>query len=317
MSSDLSLFPVLTSELVEKIGFSSYEPVFSYHDECGNESVLKSELIDASGCYKLDGSWSFDEYDLMVKKRVQIGNVNHFFGKNGVACQDAELGIAMEWMSPSSRQRGTSIAMDSIKYSYSSSNSVDLEINLNFKKAFLRGQVAFRIILFLRKSGHPSLHEMYLANQEGFSLGVLEEFELILDGSGSEFPIFVVNEPNNPLWRVKCEWDDPSVDQFNDCVSIYLNEANPSYKYLDEKSKSYDAHLMVEVVAHAMTVIVAKLKDNPDHWQTVENIGVSQTGSVSRAINYILSLDDIDKTNMEAMSFSIRKFLEKGLSRVV
>lgn len=313
MANDISLFPTLTDDLILKIGFSEFNFSAKYHDDQGKEESLTLSDLDEVNTFKVSDeatSWTFDEYDLVLKKEVRFGCIDHLFGENGIACRDAELGIAVEWSSPSSRQRGTIKSSKSLRYNQKDCVFV---IEIPFEKAQLRGCVDFRLIVYLQKSGHPSSRELHLANQIGLILGTLGEYSLILDGNGSTFPIFEIEEPRQALWRMKCDWSTPAEDLFNDCVAIYINKSHPNYKYLDQQNKAYDPQLIIEIMASALTIIIMKLKDNPEHWAVVENdkIAKENPGSVAHAINYMLgTFGDMDFSNIESISLSVRRFLE-------
>ena len=145
-------------------------------------------------------------------------------------------------------------------------------------------------------------------------LGELEgKFVIRLDGVGSVFPVYEIHEPGQPLWYVKCDWDDPTYDLFSDCVAININTAHKNYKYLDKTKRTFDEQLLKEIMASALGVIITKLKEQENYWD-VTTIGEDlQSGSVSEAINYFINTLEWDVSGPESLSLSIRKFFDQRM----
>jgi hypothetical protein len=85
------------------------------------------------------------------------------FGPNGIACNNAKLGIALMWTSPDSKQRGV-IPIGEIE---NSQRDLEFELNYEFSEAQLRGSVEFSTIIYLKEAGTPLWGEEHLANQYG------------------------------------------------------------------------------------------------------------------------------------------------------
>ena len=153
-----------------------------------------------------------------------------------------------------------------------------------------------------------------MANQYGCILGELDsKFVIRLDGVGSVFPVYEIHEPGQPLWYVKCDWDDPTYDLFSDCVAININTAHKNYKYLDKTKRTFDEQLLKEIMASALGVIITKLKEQENYWD-VTTIGEDlQSGSVSEAINYFINTLEWDVSGPESLSLSIRKFFDQRM----
>ena len=313
MAADISLFPVLTDDLLSKIRFqpSPYELYYVRDDQ---EYILRTEEIEGSAtAHKIvddEGIWSPDDYNLCIRRRYSIRTYQCLFGQDGIACSNAKLGIALMWMSSDSKQRGV-IPIGNIE---KSSKDLELILNYEFEKAQLRGAVEFLTIIYLKEAGTPLWGEEHLANQYGCILGELEnKFIIMLDGVGSVFPIYETAEPAQPLWYVKCDWDEPTYDLFSDSVSININTAHKNYKYLDKTKRTFDEQLLKEIMASAIGTIITKLKEQENYWDvTTTGVGL-QSGSVSEAIYYFISTLEWDVSSPETMSLSIRKFFDQRM----
>lgn len=310
MAEGLNLFPTLTDELFDKIRFETTPYEFSYQLN-EEEFYLSDEAIEGSNLFfKIideKGIWNPDENNLILRKSYKLRTYSCLFGPDGIACRGAEIGLAIMWTSQSSKQRGI-IEIGSI--SKSQKEEASFQVEYNFGEALLRGSIEFSTIFYLKKSGNPTLAEEHLANDEGYILGELDKTVIMIDGNGSMFPIYEVNEPSQPLWYVKCDWEDPAFDMFSECVSININTAHRCFKkYLDRNKKTFNDQLLKEVMAGALMVIIMKMKESAYWVQTVEGTGY-QIGSVCEAVNYFVSVLEWNTSSPEHLSISIRKFLD-------
>lgn len=311
MSINFSLFPTLTEELLGKIRFQPRP--YEFYFDCDTEilPLIKEQINGSEKYYKLsdeNGIWNLDEYNLILKREYTIKSFSNLFGVDGIVCRNAELGLAIMWTSKSSNIRGV-IDIGAIKNI--SDNEKILTVEEKFDVAMLRGQIDLKTIIYIKKSGNPTLKEEFLANKEGYILGILDEETIILDGNGSVFPIYEISDVNQPLWYVKCEWDNPTIDPFTDVVAIYLNRSHKSYiKYLDPKKKAYfNQQLLKEIMASALMIVILKLKES-EYWNQTINGENLDRGSVSEAIYYFITTHKWDISSPDKLSITIREFLD-------
>lgn len=312
MAANVSLFPVITDDLLGKIRFQT-SPFELYYIRDDQEFVLRAEEIESSTTvHKVvdeEGIWSPDDYNLCLRRRYSLRTYQCLFGENGIVCKTAVLGLAVMWTSSDSKQRGV-IHIGDIE---NTPRDLELKLNQEFPEAQLRGTVEFTTILYLKKAGDPLWDEGHLANEYGCLLGELDKFVIKLDGTGSVFPIYEINEPGQPLWYVKCNWDDPTYEQFSDCVYININTAHKNYKYLDKTKRTFDEQLLKEIMASALILIITKLKEQENYWVATTTGNDLQSGSVSEAIYYFIDTLEWDVSSPEAMSLSIRKFFDQRM----
>lgn len=312
MAASISLFPTLNDELFGKIRYQVSQYEFYYIQEEQENFLRTEEIENGSMINKLmddEGIWSPDEYNLCIRRRYSLRTYQCLFGENGIACSNAILGLALMWTSSDSKQRGV-VPIGDI------SNSLkDLELILDYEfiQAQLRGLVEFTTIVYIKNVGTPSWEEEHLANEYGCILGELDKFIIKLDGTGSVFPMYEVNEIGQPLWYVKCDWDDPTYEQFSECISININTAHKNYKYLDKKKRTFNEQLLKEIIASALVLIITKLKGQEDYWDATISGNNLETGSVSEAIYYFVNTLEWDVSTPETISLSIRKFFDQRM----
>ena len=313
MAAKISLFPILNDDLLSKVRYqpSPYEFFYEVDDQ---KFELQAEEIDGSvNVHKIsdeNGVWSPDDYHLCVHRNFTLKTYQCLFGKNGIACRNAVLGLALMWTSADSKQRGV-IPFGELDYSM---QTYQFRMKHEFKKAQLRGNVEFSTILYIKNAGTPLWNEGHLANDYGTILGELDNFIIKLDGNGSTFPIYEVEETDQPLWYVKCDWNDPRYDLFSECVSININKAHKNYKYLDKTKRIYNEQLLSEIMANALCTIITTLKEQDSaEWDATINGRDLRIGSVSEAVYYFANVLGWDIMTPEKMSLSIRKFFDQGM----
>ena len=311
MKKDFALFPTLSEDLKQKILFHEKDYHFFYGDSVHHD--LKYDNPDGLKTYSLfeeNGPWNVDDYNFGFSRSFSFKAHQFLFGEKGIACKNATLGIAIIWTSADSKQRGVITSDKDITFS---NPAVDIDIKHRFEKAQLRGSVGLQTVLYIKKEGTPNKSEEHLANTYGFILGELDNDIILLDGNGSSFPIVSTNAPGQPLWWVKCDWEDPTVDLFAESVTIYLNENHKNYSFIDKKSPNYNPQLIQEIFSQALLIIVTKLKQNATYWNDTINENNLEPGSVSEAIAYFSSTLQWDLQSVENTSLSIRKFFEGKL----
>lgn len=312
MANDILLYPSLNEELKNKIRFQTRQYDFYYLDKDGEKHILDTEPVELSTTVNVlvdDGIWNQDEYILGVRRNGRLSTVKCLFGPSGIACASACLGIAVIWTSADSKQRGS---IPVAKFD-SNSDSVELKFNKNFMKAQLRGEIKFTTVIYIESEGKPELTESHLANQAGTIVGELDNYTIKLDGNKSLFPVYEVSMKNQPLWFVKCDWSDPTIDSFEDYVSININTAHKNYKYLDITQKTYNPQLMTEVMAAALCTIIEKVRHQTVEWDQIMNNEELETGSVGHAIYYFMDTLGWEMTSPEAVSLSARKFFDQRI----
>ncbi|MFT5874840.1 MAG: hypothetical protein ACI8WT_003819 [Clostridium sp.] len=255
------------------------------------------------------GIWNPDEYNLIINRQYKFNNYNIIFGEKGIACSDSMIGIAVVWTSADSKQRGI-IEVGEIN---NTNEELHFSMEYFFDKAQLRGDIEFTTILYIKNTGNPLRNEQHLANSCGCIVGEIDKFYLRLDGTGSIFPIYEINDLYKPLWYLNCEWEDPRYDDFVECVSIYINSGHKNYKYLDKTRRTYDEQLLKEIMASALTIVITKLRSET-FWDSIAGgTAEFEDGSIAQAVSYFIKTLGWNVTKPELLSYSIRKFFDERM----
>ncbi len=289
MSRSISVFPKISEELIPTVFNGRYH--FSTNRNNVYSDLIMAEASDEKRQVVLFDSendpWSITDSSLEVCKEIHMKNLSRLFGKEGIACKTATIGVGLRWYSKESRQRGVLEVAEfelntwEIKKTYS----------VTFEKSSLRNSLVLETILYIKKSGTPNEDEVFLANKNGAVIGELDYINIRLDGAGSEMQILEEDneDQNAPLWTVHTgDWVDPSVDAFNDYFEIILNRKNRNFKYIDRNNENYDPYAMIEIVSSALTILVLKLKEEPNDWDAMSSNRNLEEGSISQAVYYFL-----------------------------
>lgn len=280
-----------------------YKLMATDEDNCGY--VLKDE----SGDY-----WNAGLYNLKVSREIVIDNASQLYGNGikAVACHDAKIGLAVAWYSPSSGRRGI------LCHSFISNQDErqNIDINGEFQKSTLRGKIIFSVILYLASPGNPDKNEMFFANEAGIILGELERITIYIDGDAPMFPIVFCDLGDAPLWQLVTMFDNPETDDFSSNVILQINTNNPESDSLDKRKKdSYNAALMKEVVAGAMTLLTETVRSMDETFSCLDN---TQPGgeTVANVIEYFKNTLGWNLESPLTVSESARLYLEQNIKKL-
>ena len=227
------------------------------------------------------------------------------FGPTQLVNTDAELGLALQWLSKQSSQRGV-IPLATI--TSTTPNEVTIPVDCYFQKDKLFGEVHISLFVYLKKASINSMRGQ--AQLPGTNLGKLVEWAVILDGSGSTFPIVMVNEPDKPLWYVDFNYSEPLVEPFDkEYIAIYLNKAHVAFPMIQKPKTKIDQALYVEFLAGSMQLILQNLMECPD-WQDIQDGRNCEEGSIGQVMHYFKTTLNWDFDTPEKLAMSLRKDLE-------
>lgn len=312
MGVSLNFYPQLDDKLYNMIGYSKELYKASYTNE---NTTCKLELENSDGTHIFEVRddkccWEPDTFNLKLNQTYIINNPEFLFGKDGIVCENAEIGLAVLWMSKTSNQRGVEIISTINKNSI---HPLKSNLNIEFDKGQIKGQIRLRTVLYLKNKGIPQSGEEYLCNIEGAILGELDEDEFIIDGNGSVFPIVQVDQQSSPLWWVNCDWQDPMIDEFSEeNVRICLNSAHPNFKKLNIEKGLKESPLLLEIIASAIQIIIEKIKDSEDINEILSGNGFDE-GSIAAAVYYFKETFDLDISSSERLAISLRKYLDNRI----
>ena len=302
MSKEISLFPMLNREIQNRV-YIKVENYDIYYSD-GYEQVILSYDPNSNIISFEENNWNPEENNLILKATMEISKVSQLFGEEGIACKDSVIGVGLLWHSKTSNQRGVyEVGTIELK-----DDSIKANIEKIFDKGQLRGRVTLELILYIKKSGNPDNTEFHLANEEGYILGTIVEKEISIDGEGSTFPIYEIEDKKQLLWDVELKWEDPEVDKFVESISININKKHKDFIFLDRNSKKYNKNMLNEIVSSSLLLLILKLKEDDN---LPEGDTSYEEGSILEAVSYFKQNMDIDFTTSATISKTIRNHFNK------
>lgn len=281
---------------------------FFYREEDGFKHTLnQTEDYEYKTLLKNeDDSWDYVEKGFGLTGSIVLGDPSSLFGPTQLVAMDAEIGLALQWVSKQSSQRGV-IPLASITSTTPSTDTIPVEYY--FLKDKLFGEVNISFIIYLKKTSYQSMSGQ--ANLPGIVLGKLVEWDIILDGAGSTFPIVIVEEQDAPLWYVDFNYSEPLIEPFDkEYIAIYLNKAHVAFPAIQKQKTKFDQSLYVEFLASALQLIIQNLMECED-WQDIQDGRNCEEGSIGQVMHYFKTTLGWDFDTPEKLAISLRKDLER------
>lgn len=293
-------YPTLTDELLETAGISSTAYAYSYRIE-----DIDTKLIGkGKSVIKFDDeAWKIERDGLRIRRRIVIEYPEVLYGSTGIACSGAELGVCIIWVNRLLTQMGTILPANE----YMTDASKVYEFDYEFLPGTLKGDLNLEMQVYIKKSADNVLAgEKSLMNDEGVTVGIIDETSLDFGSMYMDFPIIEVNNKNQPMWWLELsDWSEPKEDLFNeDNLCIYLNTAYESCPKMGDTIKNGD--VLVDIVTTAYVMLFRKVKDCNCLADTINDVGLEQ-GSISKMLFYFKDSceQDIDFSSEERMHKSI------------
>lgn len=293
-------YPTLTNELIDTAGISTTAYTYSYNIEGIDYKLIgKGKSVVRFD----DEAWKVERDGLRIRRRVVIEYPENLYGSTGIACSNAELGICIIWVNRSLTQMGTILPTNE----YMSDASKIFEFDYDFLPGTLKGDLSLETQLYIRKSAEIILpDEKSLMNDEGVTVGTIDEINIDFGSMYMDFPIVEVNNKKQPMWWLELsDWSEPKEDLFSeDNLCIYLNTAYDSCPKLGDTIKNAD--VLIDIVTTAYMLLFRRVMDCGYLADTINDVGLEQ-GSISKILFYFKdSCDtDIDFSSEERMHKSI------------
>ena len=314
MAVEISFYPRATPELIKASEFTSEYSLYYFNDE--NEPPI--QLYDENGILRdKSNSWKIENDGICFSCKVNIPYVQNFYGTEGIVPLNSELGVCILWRNKAAKLQGCILPerTESVAFNVAEGNENRKECLWQFSKkfspGFLKGDITFDIVLYVKKSASDLLEgEEYLANKAGIKLEVLDSFGYYFDPSEMDFPFYLVDDKNKPLWWMKTEFDDPRVDRFDEeHIQIYLNISHPDCPLQELKVKN--STVLAEILTSVYSMLFYSF--DPDQQKDTHDNKNLEEDSISYMIHQ-LYLERNENTNFV---WYPQEALRESLSSVV
>lgn len=281
---NLYFYPVLNDQMIEDAGCYASKYEFSYFLD-GAYRPLNGK---GKNTIKLDDpleTWKVENDGIRLVRQVTVEYPGVFKGKDGVACEEAEIGFCIIWTNRALTQMGY-IMPESVIHSGSQ------EI-YNFKYQFsageIQGDLSLDTVIYIKKEAKTVKEdERHLINEAGVTVGSIDVISLNFDSAYMEFPIVDIKESGQPLWWLEMnQWEDPRSDPFNeDYVCLYLNSY---YSYCPKVGDVIkNSEILIEIISTAYLMIIKRIEEMGFLNDTLNDVNL-EPGSISKVIFYFYS----------------------------
>lgn len=303
MSNILSSFPTINDGIREKLKFNIgfYDIYSNINNDISKLEFTPNEEIENS--FFVDdeyNAWNPNQNDLNIKYKLHMENLDILFNrKNGVTERNAKLGLALTWYCKKTKQIQT---LKLKEFEFSNDNaSLDFEGEISFVPGSLSEKLNLRFIIYLVKN---DLKDM-MASTEGTILGIIDEYEIILEGDGSLFPIEQIDDTrSNFTYEVNINYTDLYEEFDKDHICLLIN----SSKLENSSENILKNELFKEILSDFFISIFQDIKDKGyDINSILENEYDDNT--IGKAVQIWISTMNIKYDSYINLSKSIRKYI--------
>lgn len=307
--NQVALYRKINSEIIKEaqIHFSPLNLYYVNDDEIKTidlSSVEGQEVL----INDIDSMWSPYENELQIEQELIIGNPKALFGENGVTCVENTIGFAVHIHSKTSYyQKIKEIGSITFK----DSDKLKLTYREKFDKDFLRGSINFDFFLYLKEVKET---KPYFANKIGMKLTAedLNSYKIVVDGSGSIFPITEFSEKDGPLWKVNKSWIDASEDTFDSSnVSLMINDKHPLYRKIT--SGKSNQMLTGSIVLQVMSMIIDEVINKEN--QSLEDEEEIIEGTILSAVSYWVETFEVQTQDIFTIQSSLFANMENEVTQ--
>ena len=316
---NISLYPTLTQDMLQNSGYASekYVYTYSYQGQIYGLRQKGTATVKLTDPLEL---WKIEEEGLIIDKTVRIAYPHLLKGPDGVACQNAELGLCIIWTNKALTQTGHILPETDITTPLGRT----CKFRYEFPSGTISGDLELLLIMYIKKSAVDVLpDEGALINEEGVTVGEIERTVLDFNSIYMEFPIEEYKSDKEPLWWVEfSEWEDPkTTDTFTkENICLYLNPyyddcPAPSMDSSGGSIKNMD--LLIDILAQTYLLIFDRLSED-DLRATKQNIGLSNNSICSILHQFIESCNSVDldwgspERLLKTLQTNIRGMLSRG-----
>lgn len=255
-----------------------------------------------------EDEWDNRSQSLFLNCKISIENVEKLFGE--ICCSDAILGIGLEWKPEKSRIKYC------VKFGEFSINNSQCEfIKKDIEIKNVTSNIIFNWIIYIVNPGNQNCKNSFGKNT-GLILGDGLLWSIIVDGSGSIFPIYEESLPDGPLWKYECDFIDITEDEFSEeNIKIILNKSHKGYQYIQPKSANYNELMFAELISNAIaTVILAIRKKNAENGNG-ELIDFSKNGSKGSILTVLKYFNDTLKFKINGTMIELQDSVKSYFDR--
>lgn len=307
MGAVVENYPMLNDSILDNLIISnSFSLSYTKEGELKEIDYVNENNLEDVFYVDNAGGWNPYDCNFIYNGQLSLKNTNILFNEMPIVAQDSIIGVAVTVYSKLTKLNITK-PIGEIVYNKSQNDQL-INYSFEFPRSSLSQRVYIEISLYLKRSISEKIPFISIS---GANLGLLKKIELEIEGSGSIFPIKIIEDPDRPLWTMNINFDDIGDDFTVQTVCIKINKAHNDFKYLgSEDIDINNYYLWKEVLANFFVNILTYSKDDFDRIE----INDFEDGTIGRFLYYIISNFELSKNDINnpiILSEKVRKVLDK------
>ena len=309
-TNQVALYRKIDEAKIEEaqVHFSPLELFYNDSNEDDPKPIDMNSLEDADiQINEFDSMWSPHENNLNIKQTLLVDNHKVLFGDEGVTCKENTIGYAVHIHS---RNSGFQKILQIGSFRYNDEN-VQINFDYNFKAQSIRGTVNLDFFLFVKQANET---KPFFANKPGMKLTLedLNSFSIIVDGSGSSFPITEFSDKDGPLWKVNKNWTEASEDNFDSSqLSLMFNTKHSMFNKINKGEGQANKMLTGTITLQAMAMIINEVINVEKN--DIEDEDSLIPGTILAVVSYWVETFNIMTNDMFTIQSSLFETMEKEM----
>ena len=277
-------YPTINNQMLEEAGCycSNYE--FSYFIE-GSYHSLKAKGKNTIRLEDSLESWKIESDGMRIVRQVTVEYPSIFKGEEGIACEDAEIGICIIWNNRALTQMGYIMPETVVR----NGNADIYNFKYDFPLGEIKGDLTLETVIYIKRAAEKVKEtEKHLINEAGVTVGNIDVVSLNFENAYMDFPIKDIKDKGQSLWWLELkQWEDPRRDAFDeDYVCLYLNSHYDYCPRVGDTIKNVD--LLIEIISTAYLMIIQKIDEMGFLNDTLNDVNL-EPGSISKVVYYFYS----------------------------
>ena len=283
MNNNTRMYKTLSSSEIAKLGIK-IDRNYYYITENDIKEIKEQKFDNTSHekIYQLideDYEWNPKIHSLIMDISVSLKDCSSIFGTNGSCYEDSIVGVGLTWKTDKSKIKRC------IKICEITKDSKDITVPVNsIKLDDVSSNITFKVFFYIVSPGKTNGIK-YFGNEQGIILHEQVMWTIIINGTGSIFPIIEI-EDEGPLWTYMCDIDDICEDYFdNEHIEIRINTKHPAYEFIHPKSQTYNVYFLNELMSNAIATIIMDIRSKQSNGK-IDLDEDFESGSILQAIKY-------------------------------
>lgn len=302
MAKLLETYPVVDNEIIKIINPSVNLKVYYTSNQLEEIPITKDSEKENSYYIDDNGEWSPAINDFICIGKINLTELDSLYIENKIADNATTLGVAINVTSKTSKINKTY----PIGEFNLGDNNICLPFKFKFEKQKLSQKIELDFFIYVKKVKNETLYSSIV----GSNLGSIHVVNFDIEGSGSIFPITIIEDITKPLWSMSLNYDDYEEIFSTQTVCIKINKVHKDYKFLgSEDITPMNYYLWKEILASFFLTILLNSKDEFESFYN----NIYEDGTVGCFIAYLISIFNIDKPLLEnpiELSSQIRIMLD-------